>query len=166
MHKEAGLDSHRSLLDALVSYFTKTTDPPKKVLKFLNALDIDDLREIPAIPQHGDFVLNNLGKTDGRLVIFDWEDYGELKLTGFDIFMLSMSIAGMSAPSAIAIAQTANPQSTPWAFAEPACETSGLPYGTFRKMIPLYLIAFRYLKRNYGLEIRERMNDLLDNVLP
>jgi hypothetical protein len=162
-NEDAALDYQHHLLKELHSYFTATTPPPQKILKFLKT---DDLIPIPTIPQHGDFVLNNLGDAHGRLVIFDWEDYGELMLAGFDIFMLSMSVAGMNASSAITIAQTTHPNATPWAFAEPACVAIGLSYDSFRKMVPLYLVAFRYLKRNYGLEIRERVDVMLNNILP
>ena len=159
------LYGHDSLLNELNSYFTKTRDSSSKVSGFLDTLNAGDLSSIPAIPQHGDFVLNNLGMTHGRLVVFDWEDYGELMLAGFDIFMLCMSVSGMNGASAMAIAQTEYPDAAPWAFAVPACAVSELPYDTFRKMVPLYLTAFSYLKRNYGQEIRQRVNCILDDIL-
>jgi len=136
-----------------------------KVLAFLDGLDPSDWADIPYIPQHGDFVLNNLGCSKGRLVVFDWEDYGATGLAGFDICLISLSVAGMNATSVRRMQEAADPAGYPWAFAEEACRASGLDYATFRRAIPVYLLAFRYLKRNYGREIAHRVDDILRQIL-
>jgi thiamine kinase-like enzyme len=48
-----------------------------------------ELRELPEVPQHGDFVHNNLGRARDTLYVFDWEDYGKVCLPGFDLAMLN-----------------------------------------------------------------------------
>jgi hypothetical protein len=147
------------------SFLAASVELSPGVLAFLNALDPTDWADIPYVPQHGDFVLNNLGCSEGRLVVFDWEDYGATGLVGFDIFLISLSVTGMSAASVRRIQEVVDPAGHPWAFAVEACRASGLDYPTFRRAIPMYLLVFRYLKRNYGQEIALRVDDILRQIL-
>lgn len=133
--------------------------------RFLEQADRTLWSDIPHVPQHGDFVLNNLGSARGDLLVFDWEDYGATALAGFDIFMISLSVAGMSATSACLIRDTEDPSACPWFFAPRACAASALPYARFRRAVPLYLLVFRYLKRNYGREVGQRIDAILEQVL-
>jgi len=133
--------------------------------RFLQQADGALWADIPYIPQHGDFVLNNLGSAGGDLLVFDWEDYGATALAGFDIFMISLSVAGMSAASAQRIRDTEDAAACPWFFAQRACAASALPYARFRRAVPLYLLVFRYLKRNYGREVGQRIDTILEQVL-
>jgi len=43
-------------------------------------------------PQHCDFTINNIAFQSNRIVIFDWEDYGEVDIEGFDIVIFICSI--------------------------------------------------------------------------
>lgn len=161
-----GHHSHDAFMEELRAYFLVSPDTADPVLHFVRNLDKSVWANIPYIPQHGDFVLNNLGRAKDRLVVFDWEDYGATGLAGFDICLMRLSIGGMNATTASMIQQNANASGHLWSLTEPACAASGLPYETFRSAVPIYLLAFRYLKRNYGSEIRTRIDDILFRILP
>lgn len=150
----------------VVAFFAEAPDVGRQVRDFALNLEPSAWRDVPCICQHGDLVLNNLARADGRLLVFDWEDYGVTALAGLDICLLSVSLLGMTAAGAQAIQQTDDPAGRPWAFARAACTVSGLSYTTFRTLIPVYLLAFRFLKRNYGAEIRGRMDAMLAGLLP
>lgn len=158
-------DTHDLFMSEARSFLAASVGLSPGVLAFLNALDPTDWADIPYVPQHGDFVLNNLGCSEGRLVVFDWEDYGATGLVGFDICLISLSVTGMSAASVRRIQEVVDPAGHPWAFAVEACRASGLDYPTFRRAIPIYLLVFRYLKRNYGQEIALRVDDILRQIL-
>ena len=49
-------------------------------------------------------------------------------------------------------------------FIDRACGLQGIDRGVFGRLMPLYLIVFLYLKRNYGVAIRERIGDLLRQI--
>jgi len=48
------------------------------------------------VRQHGDLAVNNIGVHKGKLIFFDWEDFGEIDLPGFDLSMLLLSMNGFS----------------------------------------------------------------------
>lgn len=158
--------SHDLFMAEAGAFLADSRDAGSALRRYLGHVDRTLWADIPHIPQHGDFVLNNLGAARGDLLVFDWEDYGATALAGFDIFMISLSVAGMSATSARLIRDTEDPAASPWFFAQRACAASALPYASFRRAVPLYLIVFRYLKRNYGREIGQRIDAILEQVLP
>ena len=47
---------------------------------------------LPRILQHGDLAVNNMGVADDELVFFDWEDFGQVDLMGFDLAVALLSI--------------------------------------------------------------------------
>lgn len=121
---------------------------------------LDVLSPYPRLAQHGDFTLNNLGIADGgRLTVFDWEDYGAVDLPGLDLFTLEASLrealdehgggdlrrAGLD--TAVDLGRM--------------CDAVGLPRPLFEELRPSYAFVFRFLKRNYGPEIRNRVDLLL-----
>jgi hypothetical protein len=158
--------SHEAFMSKVTRYLSASPDISPKVMAALATIDTSLLADVPHISQHGDFVLNNLGCANGRLLVFDWEDYDATRLAGFDIFMMSLSVTGMNESSARMIQQTEDPSGHPWAFAQEACAASRLAYAAFRAAVPIYLLTFRYLKRNYGMEIGRRIDDILSRILP
>lgn len=113
------------------------------------------LGALPEVPQHGDLVLNNIGVgRGGALVIFDWEDFGATNVPGLDLFTLAMSLCGSDLQ-----ALRADPQVD--ALLVALCGEAGLDVALFRRLVPAYALVFRYLKRNYGPEVRERMDRVL-----
>lgn len=117
------------------------------------------LSELPALAQHGDLVLNNLGLGPGRqLVIFDWEDYGAVRLPGLDLFTLENSVQ-----------QELQRDAAPAAGRLPRvvldvvrlCKALALSPRLYDELSLGYALAFRYLKRNYSPEVRARLDRVI-----
>lgn len=121
-----------------------------------------DLDMLGEIPQHGDFCVNNLAYAAGGLVIFDWEDFGKVKLAGLDLCSLYLTITGMRPDAIRALVSPAGllPRELE-GFLREACNGLKIPFETFRRLMPLYMLVFLYLKRNYGLPVQERIAALL-----
>jgi hypothetical protein len=50
---------------------------------------------LPRVPQHGDFSLGNvLVRRGGGVVVVDWEDYGAVRLPGYDLVALFATLPG------------------------------------------------------------------------
>jgi hypothetical protein len=120
------------------------------------------LKTLPALPQHGDLVINNLGLRPGReLVIFDWEDYGAVNLPGLDLFTLENSVhQDLARRSRYRSSQ----MSIPALDIGRLCDALGLSQDLYRELRLGHALVFRYLKRNYSSEVRAGL-DLLINGL-
>jgi hypothetical protein len=118
---------------------------------------------IPGRPQHCDFVRNNIGRAGSRLVVFDWEDYAKISLPGLDICTLCLSLlgGGDDAVRAMMLSERGGLDAAGVAFLEQACKGQGIEPALFRRLVPLYLLVFLYLKRNYGPSVRQRIAALL-----
>jgi len=155
--------THEGLRSRLHEYYSHPGSFSGQILRFLDQTREDSWSEIPVSPQHGDFVLNNLGRVREHLVIFDWEDYGAIGLTGLDVLVLMLSVNGFSTSTLQAIGSGKHV----WLsrFSRLACAAAGLSHGRFCESMPLYLIVFHYLKRNYGSGIRHRVGEVLNRIL-
>jgi hypothetical protein len=113
-------------------------------------------------PQHGDFVLNNLGRAGRRLLIFDWEDYGKVCFPGFDILTLYVSLLADDVDALRRLMNmNADLSIDTEVFLRQACEAQGVELAMFRHLVPFYLLVFLYLKRNYGARVQDRICALL-----
>lgn len=157
--------SHDSFKQSALQYFADLPDPPLKVIRYLEQNSSTAWETLPYIPQHGDFALNNLGRVGNKLIIFDWEDYGANGLAGFDICLMGLSLAGLNSATAERMMRAESPEAQPWPLTKQACAVSGIDYAIFRASIPDYLIAFRFLKKNYASAIRRRIDEILDHIL-
>ena len=153
--------ANRDLVPSLRQFFAGLPIAPL-ALRYLDDRLHAQVRDLPDLPQHGDFVINNLGLGADGLVIFDWEDFGRLNLPGLDLYTLRMS-AGWGLPAALAAAAPSQRHLPP--LVQRLCAVLGLTLVDFEALIPLYLLAFRFLKRAYGAEVRARMDDLLSACL-
>ena len=116
-------------------------------------------------PQHGDFVLNNLGLRHEGLVVFDWEDFGKVALPGLDLCTLLVSAIDADAPTAAdALTGRGVPGRSLASAAETACAALGLTVGQFHRLVPLYLLAFLQLKQAYATAVHDRIARLLERV--
>ena len=129
------------------------------------ALGVESMR---TVPQHGDFVINNLGWSEGALVVFDWEDYRKVGLPGLDIFTLVLSLLAQDDIAALrALADVhGRHEGRVEEFVRRACEVQDIAPALFRGLVPLYLLVFLYLKRNYGVQIQERIARTLLQLAP
>lgn len=144
--------------DDLVHYFAAASRSPAAAdaLALLRA----ERATLPPMRQHGDLVANNLGlRPDGSLVVFDWEDYGAVDLSGLDLFTLEMSLGG-----AMEVQPAPAHRAAPPIDVARCCAALGLAPDVYRRLAPAYALVFRYLKRNYSPEVRERVDALLASV--
>ena len=149
------------LLQALQAYFA---GQPSAALarRWLRNDALSRLARVVPHAQHGDLVLNNIGVTpSGAAVVFDWEDLSASWLTGLDLFTLELSLAGSAGRLFAARLQ---PQSPISGLVARACEAMRLRRDDYETLTPLYALVFRYLKRNYGPGVRERMDLLLRDL--
>lgn len=149
------------LLRALHTYFA---GQPSAALaqRWLPGDALSRLASLEPHAQHGDLVLNNIGVTpSGAAVIFDWEDLSASWLTGLDLFTLELSLAG---DAERLFAARRQPQSPISGLVARACEAMRLRRDDYETLTPLYALVFRYLKRNYGPGVRERMDMLLRDL--
>ena len=147
--------TNQDLVQVLRQYFAQSSRAAP-ALRYLDAELAARVRDLPNLPQHGDFVVNNLGLGAAGLVVFDWEDFGHLNLPGLDLYTLLMSV-GWRLPGSPTPALMRH--LAPWL--DSACAVLGLDRVEFDALVPLYLLSFRYLKRKYGEVVRARMDDLL-----
>ena len=118
---------------------------------------------LPNLPQHGDLVLNNLALAQGELIVFDWEDFGRIQLPGLDLYTVLMSL-GLGGPEVRAHSAKAN---SVWRrLVQGGCPPLNISIDQLGAMKGVYLLAFRYLKRNYGPDIGQRMDRLIAEYAP
>lgn len=147
--------------DALGAYF-ETYPRAEVVQRWLRGETLQRAMTLPDMPQHGDFVLNNVGEMpDGSAVIFDWEDFGASCLPGLDLFTFELSLAKTPLDF---LAGRARPASGLQIFVQRACAAMALPLADYHALAPLHALVFRYLKRNYGPSVRERVDGLIGEL--
>lgn len=153
----------QSLLEAMRADFG---DRPEAAIveHWLNDAAINELRAVPTRPQHGDFVPNNLGIARRGLIVFDWEDYGVVNLAGFDLCTL---IAAALDFRAAAISDVIAGAERDWwsPLIEGYCRGVGIEAATFRRMIPLHLAIFLFLKRRYGSQVKQTVAAVLHDLI-
>lgn len=157
--KRRGLP-HATLLESLRTTFGATRFAPLvEAMSGADArLDLDGLGELA---QHGDFVANNIGTRAGRLVVYDWEDFGKTHLPGLDLCTLAASFLGeLDANASFATGGSLGDDLR--GFLRPACASLGLELAQFLRLVPLYLLVFLGLKQGYAAGIRNRIEQLLD----
>lgn len=121
------------------------------------------LETLPAMAQHGDLVLNNLGLAEGgRLVVFDWEDYGRVDVPGLDLFTLQWSLE-QEASSHDGLRDSAHRAAR--ALVSVGCDALMLPEPVYRDLAVAYALVFRWLKRPYGVPIQQRVDRWIDSLL-
>lgn len=108
---------------------------------------VADVDGLPAIRQHGDFYLGNLGVTSGNLAIFDWEDFGREWLPGLDLAQLLLSANDFDIVRLREQARPGGPHR--WVLAA-GCETCGVTTALFAKLLPAYIALLGRMKSELG----------------
>lgn len=172
---DIGRDRYR-LVDQLVAYFSTARRIPaaayshRAYLRMVRErvthpaaaavldewLASDELERFPCVPQHGDFTVNNLGVADGRLVIFDWEDFGRASLPGLDLCTAIASDIGLESTRSGDLVRGGRAR-----LVARACLMLGVAPELFIRLVPLYLAVFLDLKRDYGEGVRQAVAALL-----
>ena len=145
------------LVTSLAAYFDEDALAPL-ARRWLRSDAVVRAAGLVNMPQHGDLMFNNIGQTlDGAAVVFDWEDFGASCLPGLDLFTLELSLAG-EAGQHFELERRSGPTQK---FVREACEAMRLDLSDYHDLTFVYALVFRYLKRNYGPAVRERMDRLL-----
>ena len=157
-------EEHAALIQELMDHFQggRISGIASAVVGDAIALGVESM---PPRPQHGDFVLNNLGRAGKRLVVFDWEDYGKVWLPGLDILTLYVSLLAEDVDALYRLVdKNTEPKGDTEVFLRPACEAQGIELTMFRRLVPFYLLVFLYLKRRYGARVQDRFRNLLQTL--
>ena len=114
------------------------------------------------IPQHCDFTYTNLGAMEnGKLVVFDWEEYGLVCYPGFDFatFLLSHYFhakaidAVMNSPDELSARIKGD-------FGDSFLSKIDLTPVDFMGVFPGYLAVFLAMKKDFGVEIYSRLRTI------
>lgn len=125
------------------------------------------LLTMPAIPQHGDLAINNVGKTERGIIIFDWEDYGIIDIPGFDLCIMLCSSCDFKKDKLLAIIdgiyQDAENSDH---FLAPIVAGLHAGQARFINLIMIHLILFHDIKckLNYGEGVIGNIRRLLDEL--
>jgi hypothetical protein len=125
------------------------------------ATDVDHL---PAVRQHGDFSVNNLGMHGDDLVVIDWEDYGRECLPGYDLALLLLALNEFSV--ARVRENTLDGAVHAWIL-KAGSEGTGIPPAMFIRLLPAYLALTLRMKTEmaYGHGLRSLViNALADSL--
>jgi hypothetical protein len=106
-----------------------------------------DADSLPAVSQHGDFYLENLGVRGQRLVILDWEDFGRECLPGFDLAQLLLSLNAFDVGRMHEHVRPGGQHA--WLLAA-GCEGAGLSTALFMRLVPAYLALLGSMKSQLG----------------
>jgi len=151
---------HDVLLQRLRAKFNDTWFAP--LITYWCSSEASQLLDaLGAVPQHCDFVTNNIGIRNSRLVVYDWEDFGKVSLPGFDLCTLAISLINDGMADAIGLARDGSDGERLALLVNPACAALGMDINQFWRLVPLYLMAFLYLKQGYASVIRMRIEDML-----
>ena len=149
--------AHGALLGNLESRFKRSPFAPL-LAHWCSGHGLRELEAIGSVLQHGDFVSNNIAFARSRLVVFDWEDYGKISLPGLDLCTLIVS--SLEVDEADALIRDEAP------ILKPVCHILNLEPAQFRRLVPLYLLSFLYLKEGYATEVRQRIAGFLERMGP
>jgi hypothetical protein len=128
-------------------------------------LDLDALDRLPHVSQHGDLVMNNFGRAQRGMIIFDWEDFGRVTLPGFDVALLICSCLRHDMVRIRHLFETGEPRHMGEILAH-FC-AGEIDRDLFRRLLPVYYGTFQDLKRSmgYGAEIIEKCRrNILDGA--
>jgi hypothetical protein len=146
---------HTRLLRELEAHF-KNSQFMHVVRRWCSSKGERELEDLGSVPQHSDFVANNIALARSGLVVFDWEDYGKSCLPGLDLCTLIVSSISVDE------AEVLLHLDEPWM--RSLCAVLGIQLSQFRRLVPLYLLSFLHLKEHYASEVRRRIAGALQRI--
>ena len=112
-------------------------------------LDAEYLCDMSGVSQHGDFALNNLGWTRTGLHVFDWEEFSNTNIPGFDLTTFLISIVDFDPIRITGILEKTSDEAG--RFARDACDAIGLHWSQYKALFPIHLVTLQVLRRRYCL---------------
>lgn len=142
---------------------------PNKARNTIEALSLKRkwqkvLEQLQPIPQHGDLAINNIARTPGNLVIFDWEDFGLIDIPCFDLCILLLSVCDFEYKK---VSQMVNDiTSNDNHFFSQILSQLNISREYLLDFILIHSILFRDLKTNldYGTEICKKVLTLIEDI--
>lgn len=124
------------------------------------------VEKLPVRQQHGDFTLNNLAVHNGHLVLFDFEDYGRIRLGGLDLAVWYASATNFDTRRLRSLFRCGSIEHDEFGpLLSAACNALGISPQVFAQMLPLYLMIFLMLKANYSASIRRIVGSAVKEIL-
>jgi hypothetical protein len=148
-------------IDNVITFLEGRNALPENFERYLRG----PFRAIPAhsqdVSQHCDFSYANLGlRSEGSLVVFDWEDYGLVRTAGFDFATFLLSHLHTDDRFPTLTSPFLFEQYVTQHFDADFLESLGFSKSAFTLAFPGYVSFFLTLKADYG----SRINDRLRNV--
>jgi fructosamine-3-kinase len=154
-NKECSFDAHLMVFD---QYIPDLAD-------YIRRFGLSDLvQSLVSFDQHGDLAAPNVGYNGNTPVVYDWEDYGKVRVGGFDLAMFIGSLLNHEADQ---IVQLLHSSSKPQAMLRRLIEVNRLSVHEFRLLLPVYYGLFYDLKRTngYGKKITTLAYDVAQKLL-
>lgn len=120
------------------------------------------LEGLPYVKQHGDFGRTNLGFADGRIVVFDWEEFGSVLLPGYDVLLLVASQLELDAGRIERVVREGAPAYL-GEIVDFFCTTYNMAKETFLDLIPMMFVIFLHAKETRGYRYKRRQY-LMDTI--
>ena len=141
---------HLGQLNTVLEYF-KDRPYSIQIEEWLRKFNHEVLNSLPYIKQHGDFTVYNMGLAGDRLIIFDWEDFGKIKIPGFDIFCLTVDLlTGFDKTKIEEILKINNYPEEILDLIAFFCDEFLMDTKLYFSLYPAYVLCFLYLKEKYG----------------
>ncbi|CAN0445101.1 unnamed protein product, partial [Ectocarpus fasciculatus] len=125
------------------------------------------LSRLMPVPQHSDLSINNIGLSRKGVIIFDWEDYGNVVLPGFDFLTLILSGLEFSADAADSYFEKhLNDSERDPSWCKSVADVLGLNTENIFDFIMIVSIVFLYQKQKlgYGTKITQYLETLLTDA--
>ncbi len=119
---------------------------PESWHRYVDAV-AESVDRLPAIRQHGDFSLNNLGLRQSALVVLDWEDFGRECVPGYDVALLLLSLNQFNVTR---VAQSTSDTGMHRWILRAGTEDTGLSRSLFIRLLPAYLALIARMKSQRG----------------
>ncbi len=163
-----GIEGPRLSPLEVASELREQSGPGESFRAYLEQNFLPFVERLPSVPQHGDFTYVNLVSTEGgRLIVFDWEDYGLVRYPGFDLATFLVShYRHADWLERLVISPASLTDALERDFGQDMLPELGLTREQFALAFPGYLAVFLTLKKNgFGVRVIKRMRDLLMRIL-
>ena len=149
--KRLGVTTEKSLptMTLLITLSSDGRYDQKFLGKWQVKLDAEYLCDMSGVSQHGDFALNNLGWTRTGLHVFDWEEFSNTNIPGFDLTTFLISIVDFDPIRITGILEKTSDEAG--RFARDACDAIGLHWSQYKALFPIHLVTLQVLRRRYCL---------------
>jgi hypothetical protein len=134
--------------------------------KWLESTDFSEIQLLPHIMQHGDFLQNNIGMHKGDIYIFDWEDFGQVKLPGYDLFLFLFSFYDFKFDT---VNSSLFPKENSFSkkIMSHYFQNTGMDINLFKKLYLAYIVLFLCSKKDLGykIHVQNRWGSILSLAL-